>query len=148
MREVLSRAYADDVIFLDFVMFPYDRIGEKLPIFTWPTTIDNRVYNDFTCPLSQVPTERFDYYDEDIEDYVEIAWHLRDCAARWTMRAWAAAGGKLYRLPCFFTQHDGIQSFSFRREQWIRNFPEIKQNTYFQGPSATEGPSKKTSSGE
>lgn len=128
LKEILSHPYADDVVFLDFVMFPYDRLGDHLPIFTWPTTQENSVY-DIQCPLSQIPTKEFAYYDWEIEDYVEIAWHLSDCAGKWLRGAWREAGGELFRLPCFFTDHDRLESFSFRKEQYVPNDPETKKSS-------------------
>jgi hypothetical protein len=127
LKEILSSRFPDDVVFLDFAMFPYDRLGDHLPIFTWPTTLENAAYS-FECPLSKIPTKEFAYYDEEIEDFVEMAWHLRDCAARWLRGAWREAGGELYRLPCFFTEHDRLESFSFRQEQWVDNDPKTKRD--------------------
>lgn len=125
LREILSRDFPSDVVFLNFVMFPYDRIGDHLPVYTWPTTLANTCHS-FECPLSRISTEGFDYYDEEIEDYVECGWHLSDCVARWLRSAWQKAGGEFFRLPCYFTDHDHPESFSFKLDRWIRNDSSLK----------------------
>ena len=129
MRQVLSSDFAADVDYIDFVMFNYDCLGNPLPIYTWPTTIQSErcteVDSDYECPLSKIQTEELEYYDEDIEDFVEIEWQLKDCAAIWLRNAWKEAGGEYFQLPCFFTLHDDIESYSFRSESWIENMPKM-----------------------
>lgn len=129
IRKILSRSYADDVAFLDFVMFAYDGFDGHMPISTWPSTMDNTVYNDFDCPLAKILTKPFKYYDEEIEDYVDIAWHLKDCAGKWLRGVWKAAGGEFFHLPCYFTDHDDLKSFSFIDDVWVDNASLRKPNS-------------------
>ena len=129
LRTVFAQPYAEDVVFVDFVMFAYDRFGDHMPIFTWPTTAENTVYNDFECPLAKISTEPFDYYDEEIEDYVEIVWQLKDCAGRWLRSVWKEAGGELFKLPCYFTDHDDLESFSFGDNAWVQNNSRLKKHS-------------------
>ena len=131
MRQVLSSKFEDDVDFIDFVMFNYDCLGNPLPIYTWPSIMQSErsteVYSDYECPLSKIQTKEFEYYDEDIEDFVEIEWQLKDCAAKWLRQAWKDAGGEHFELPCFFALHDDIESYSFKTEVWIENAPKLKK---------------------
>ena len=129
LRAILSASYAEDVAFLDFVMFAYDGFGDQMPICTWPSTLENTVHNDFECPLAKIATEPFDYYDEEIEDYVEIGSQLKDCAARWLRDVWKDAGGELFYLPCYFTDHDDLKSFSFFDDAWVDNDTLRKKNS-------------------
>jgi len=127
LRTILSKSYAEDVAFLDFVMFAYDGFDDHMPIFTWPSTVENTVYTDIECPLAKIQTKPFKYYDEDIEDFVDIPWQLKDCAGRWLREAWKAAGGELFHLPCYFTDHDDLESFSFIDNAWCENDPKQKR---------------------
>jgi len=132
MRQVLSSNFADDVDYLNFVMFNYDRLGTPLPVYTCPSTVQSErcveVDGDYDCPLSKIQTSEFEYFDEDIEDFVEIEWQLKDCAAIWMKNSWKEAGGEHFKLPCYFTLHDDIESYSFRSESWIYNMPATMKN--------------------
>ncbi|BDS07374.1 hypothetical protein NT6N_24140 [Oceaniferula spumae] len=117
MRSILAGEFDDDVERLYFVMWPYDHFDGSMPIITSPTTADG-LSTDFDCPLGGIPIKSWEYNDEDIEDYVDIPWQLRDCAALWLRDIWLAAGGESFRLPCFFIEHDDFDVFSFKENKW------------------------------
>lgn len=125
MKVIFTQNFEDDVRYIDFVMFAYDRFSDTMPIHTWPTNQSNEV-SDLVCPISSIPIEDFEYYDWDLEDDVEMTDELKDIAAIWLSDVWRSAGGENFSLPCFFTDHDDLTSRRLDNLKTVANDPRHK----------------------
>lgn len=127
LKQVLAMDFDDDTAFIDFVLWPGSPFEDTLPICVWPTNQENQSGLVDPCPISNIKISRFEYYDWDIEDYVEIADCLKDVVAHWLLEAWKEAGGRFFSLPCYFTARDDLMTFDFSTEQWVEGNPHIKK---------------------
>jgi len=127
LKQVLAMEFDHDTAFVDFVLWLSSGFQDTMPICTWPTNPDNEIESVDPCPLSAIKISPFEYYDWDIEDYVEIADCLKDVVAHWLLEAWKEAGGHFYSLPCYFKVHDDLVTFDLSAEKWVEGNPHLKK---------------------